>query len=52
MRNLGWLLQFSALVVVGAALLVGLVYDALRTEIGLLAVGGLMFLIGRKLNSG
>ncbi len=50
MRNLGWLLQFFALVVVGTALLVGLFYDALRAEIGLLAVGGLMFLVGRKLN--
>ncbi len=52
MRTLGWLLQFFALVVVGAALLVGLFYDALRAEIGLLAMGGMMFLVGRKLNKG
>lgn len=52
MQNLGWLLQFMALVVVGAALLVGLFYGALRTEIGLLAVGGMMFLVGRRLNRG
>lgn len=49
MQSFGWLLQFLALVVVGTALLVGLFYDALRTEIGLLAVGGLMFLVGRRL---
>lgn len=52
MRTLGWLLQSLALVVVGTALLVGLFYDALRAEIGLLAFGGLMFLLGRKLNRG
>lgn len=52
MRTLGWLLQLFALVVVGTALLVGLFYDALRTEIGLLAMGGMMFLVGRKLNKG
>lgn len=48
-KSLGWLLQFSALVLVGVALLVGLVYDALRTEVALLAVGGGLFLVGRKL---
>lgn len=51
MRNFGWLLQFLALVVVGSALLVGLFHNALRTEIGLLVVGSLMFLLGRRLNS-
>ncbi|MFQ5526904.1 MAG: hypothetical protein ACE5GX_11680 [Thermoanaerobaculia bacterium] len=50
MRTLGWLLQFLALVVVGTALLVGLFHDAVRTEIGMLAVGGFMFLLGRILN--
>ena len=50
MRTFGWLLQALALVIVGTALLVGLFYDAVRTEIGLLAIGGLMFLIGRRLN--
>ncbi len=50
MRTFGWLLQFLALVIVGTALLVGLFYHALRTEVGLLAVGSLMFLVGRKLN--
>ena len=51
MRNLGWWLQFLALVLVGAALLVGLVYEALRTEVLMLAVGGGLFLIGRQLQS-
>lgn len=51
MRTVGWLLQFLALIIVGSALLVGLFYDALRTEVGLLAVGSLVFLVGRKLNS-
>ena len=51
MRNLGWWLQFLALVLVGAALLVGLVYEALRTEVLMLAIGGGLFLIGRRLQA-
>lgn len=47
--NLGWTLQLLALVVVGGALLVGLAYDALRTEVALLAIGGGLFLLGRRL---
>jgi hypothetical protein len=49
LQSLGWTLQFLALVVVGSALLVGLAYDALRTEVGMLAVGGGLFLLGRWL---
>ena len=49
LESLGWTLQLLALVVVGSALLVGLVYDALRTEVALLAVGGGLFLVGRRL---
>lgn len=49
-QSLGWTLQFLALVVVGTALLVGLVYDALRTEVALLALGGGLFLLGRRLS--
>lgn len=49
MSNLGWMLQFVALVVVGSALLVGLAYGAVRAELVLLAVGGLVFLAGRWL---
>ncbi len=47
LRSLGWTLQFIALVVVGFALLVGLVQGALRTEVGLLAIGSVLFLTGR-----
>lgn len=47
LRSLGWTLQFLALVIVGSSLLVGLVYDAIRTEVALLGVGGAMFLLGR-----
>ncbi len=49
--SLGWTLQVLALVVVGSALLIGLAYDALRTEVALLAIGGGMFLLGRWLRS-
>ena len=52
MRNLGWLLQVAALVIVGTALLVGLVYGRVLTEVMMLAVGGAVFLIGRALNRG
>ena len=48
-KNLGWALQVAALVLVGSALLVGLFYDALRTELAMLAVGGGLFLLGRQL---
>ena len=50
-ESLGWTLQFLALVIVGTSLLVGLVYDALRLEVGMLGFGGAMFLIGRWLES-
>jgi len=49
-ESLGWTLQFLGLVIVGTALLVGLIYDALRTEVAMLAVGGGLFLIGRQLH--
>jgi hypothetical protein len=50
MRNsLGWALQLVALVIVGSALLVGLAYGALRTEVALLGVGAALFLFGRWL---
>ena len=47
--SLGWILQLVGLVVVGAALLVGLLEDALRAEVVMLAVGGGLFLLGRRL---
>lgn len=49
LRSLGWTLQFLALLVVASALLMGLLYDALRAEVAMLAVGGAMFLLGRWL---
>ncbi len=48
-KSLGWTFQFLALVIVGTALLVGLVFDALRGELIMLAVGGGLFLLGRHL---
>jgi hypothetical protein len=48
-KSLGWTFQFLALVIVGTALLVGLVYDALRGELIMLAIGGGLFLLGRQL---
>lgn len=50
-QTLAWLLQFFALVVVGSALLVGLVYDQIRTELVMMAVGGGLFLLGRWLQT-
>ena len=52
MRTLGWVLQLAALVIVGAALLIGLGYDQVRLEVLMLAVGGAVFLIGRRLAAG
>ena len=51
LRSLGWTLQFLALVIVGTALLVGLIYGALRLEVGMLGFGGAMFLLGRWLEA-
>ncbi len=51
LRGVAWSLQVLALVVVGSALLVGLVYDALRAEVGMLATGGALFLLGRRLEA-
>jgi hypothetical protein len=47
--SLGWILQLLGMVVVGSALLVGLFYDALRTEVAMLAIGSGFFLLGRRL---
>ena len=49
--SLAWWLQLLALVVVGSALLVGLVYDQVRLEVGLLGVGAVIFLLGRWLQA-
>lgn len=52
MGNLGWGLQLIALVVVGSALLIGLAYRSMSTELTMLAVGGVLFLVGRRLQGG
>ncbi len=52
LRSLGWTLQFIGLVVVGSALLMGLLEGALRAEVVMLAVGGGLFLLGRWLQQG
>ena len=49
LQNLAWTLQLLALVIVGTALLVGLFYGQIRTELGMLAVAIPIFLCGRWL---
>jgi hypothetical protein len=49
--GLGWLLQVLALVLVGCALLFGLIYDQIRLELAVAAAGGVLFLAGRWLRS-
>ncbi len=49
MKGLGWSLQLAALVIVGSALLIGLAYESMSAELGMLAVGGGLFLFGRWL---
>lgn len=52
MNSVGWILQVLALVLVGSALFVGLLQGALRVEIAMMAVGGVLFLVGRRLYRG
>lgn len=47
--SLAWVLQFLALVLVGGGLLIGLVYNQVRVELAICAVGGALFLLGRWL---
>lgn len=49
MQLLGWTLQFLALVVVGSALLIGLAYESMQTELSLLIIGAVVFVLGRWL---
>lgn len=51
LANLGWTLQVMALILVAAALPVGMIYNAVRTEVAMLAVGAGLFLFGRWLQS-
>jgi hypothetical protein len=49
LESLAWTLQVLALILVGAALLVGVAYDQIRVELGMLGVGAGLFLLGRWL---
>lgn len=49
MRNLGWSLQFLALVVVGFALFLGLAYESMAAELSLLGLGILLFMLGKRI---
>ena len=51
LENLAWTLQVLALVIVGTSLLVGIVYDQVRVELGMLGVGAALFLFGRWLEA-
>ncbi|HEX9942906.1 MAG TPA: hypothetical protein VGG03_12875 [Thermoanaerobaculia bacterium] len=47
--GLGWFLQVIGLVVVGSALVFGLIYNQIRLELAVTAAGGALFLLGRWL---
>ena len=49
--GLGWFFQVLALVIVGGALVFGLIYDQIRLELAVAAGGGVLFLLGRWLQS-
>ena len=51
LENLAWTLQVLALVIVGTGLLVGVVYDQIRVELGMLGVGAAVFLFARWLEA-
>lgn len=47
--SLAWVLQLLALALVGSGFLIGLVYNEVRAELAICAVGGVLFLLGRWL---
>jgi hypothetical protein len=49
MSGIGWVLQVLALVIVGSAFVLGMMYDQIRLELAVAAGGGLLFLLGRWL---
>ena len=51
LENLAWTLQVLALVIVGTGFLVGVAYDQIRVELGMLGVGAAVFLFGRWLEA-
>jgi cell shape-determining protein MreD len=50
-ENLAWTLQVMALVIVGTGFLIGVVYDQVRVELGMLGVGAAVFLFARWLQN-
>jgi hypothetical protein len=51
MSGIGWALQVLALVIVGSSFVLGLLYDQIRLELAVAAAGGVLFLLGRWLQS-
>ncbi len=49
MKTFGWFLQVCGLILAGSALGVGMIYEAVRLELAMLAIGGVCFLTGRWL---
>jgi hypothetical protein len=49
MSGIGWFLQVLALVIVGSAFVLGMMYDQIRLELAVAAGGGVLFLLGRWL---
>jgi fructose-1,6-bisphosphatase/inositol monophosphatase family enzyme len=49
--GLGWFLQVIALVLVGSALVFGMIYNQVRLELAVAAAGAALFLLGRWLQS-
>ncbi|HEV7786224.1 MAG TPA: hypothetical protein VGQ28_12850 [Thermoanaerobaculia bacterium] len=49
MSGIGWVLQVLALVIVGSAFVLGMMYDQIRLELAVAAGGGVFFLLGRWL---
>jgi hypothetical protein len=49
MSGTGWVLQVLALVIVGSAFVLGMMYDQIRLELAVAAGGGVLFLLGRWL---
>ncbi len=47
--SFGWLFQVLGLVIVGSALIFGMVYDQIRLELAVAAGGAVLFLLGRWL---
>lgn len=50
-KGSGWFLQVLGLVIVGGSLVFGMMYDRIRLELAVAAVGACLFLLGRWLQS-